>query len=241
MISTPRSGETMVLNALSYHKNCRVLAQLTDKEPKEDKRLFQYLQKSPKNEIDRKYPEDLLLVKNATMAMPRLKLDKAFCLIRNPNAIVYSLVKLGWFDPALEGATGYAENVLTRWCEGIGNKTAKKKSTVNKLFWFLNKRFAEIYYYNTEQLISVWTYEQIVKNPEIIDYYILNSLRLPYEEVSKNIGKHHKGEGHGWNDLNRPIDRKSLDTWKKDDIFVKYAVPKIQENIPEAEKFFFDF
>lgn len=221
IFSMARSGETLLLRALSAHPQISIVHNLREVELLEDLRLFNYLRESENQFVwgeskmclhKNLKPKDILILKQGVWEH---NYDyKGISLIRDPRAIYSSLIS---YDKGLSNEQKI-ENFKTRilaWAKGIDeqlfNDLNKDISNLERFVLFYNRRMAAI-----RDDLSIFRYEDMCENPRAVLTKIVDDLGLPQNEsVFNSHLLFEKGQkGHGKIDLSKPIHSQSFNNWK---------------------------
>lgn len=225
MASMARSGETLMLKIFAVHPQIKVIHNLEKNDNKNSLKAFEYLKTYKHQSISRNHKiikpyelkkGDKLLIKQGVW---RHRYPfKGFVLSRNPISIYSSLKsydkKQNWYD-ANENFWQENENRFRRWLKVIEPDKIDgilSKKPVEQFVDFYNLRMGDL----LEVDIPVIRYEDLIVNTKVTLETVCNILGVPINEELLNSHKYYKKglEGHGQNDLSKPIDDSSLSKYK---------------------------
>lgn len=235
MASMARSGETLLLKTLAVHPNIEIIHNLNKKDDVNKERAFQFLKTYKKNKISISHPivkpyhlnsSKVLIIKQSVWKHPFP--FKGFILSRNPISIYASLKNYDKDLPEYNKSDNFwwqNEKRIIRWMKDIDKELIpllKQKTPIEQFCIFYNLRMKQLK--NTN--LPVIRYEDLLLNTKKTLEIVCDILNV---EMNEKLLKAHLYydvglEGHGKNDLSKPIDVKSLSKYK--------------ENITEKE---FDF
>jgi len=226
LASHARAGETMLLRAFSRHPRVHVPLHV---EQKDDPDSLRFATEVQSLEMQNLHPGhwfarakglkagQVILLKQGTWE-PR-KPFSGVVLVRNPTSFVQSMLEynrregLRW---ALRDKTRYAKTMerLVRWAsamsKGLVRELEAARTTVDALCAF--------YVYRVSWLASrglpLIRYEDLVLQPESQLRRACEALKLDWSPALLQSHTAFQGrEGHGMNDLTRPVDTGSLAKW----------------------------
>ena len=225
MASMARSGETMLLNALSKHSKLRIAGQLED--AIEGQRRLKFLKSWESNYIDTGHPlfADLNLNENDTVIVKQGIWEhpwpfEGFILVRNPVSVYASLAR---YDHVMLRSAESFLNYLGmssakrrlkgnywrfyRWFRDVDADLYRRLDSLNILdifCCFYNRRMGHL----LDLGLPVVHYEHLVSEPETVLTKLCSTISISFER-SMLVGRENK-TGHGKNDLSRPISNTSL-------------------------------
>jgi len=222
--SMARSGETVVLRTLAAHPHVRVVHQIHAEDKGEELRLFSYLQghKPEALSLSHRYLKylncgkaDVLVVKQGVWEhrWP----FRGFILSRNPAAIYASLLTYD-SEPPGERPKSWEGNAkrLVGWMRNIDATLCDEMmglSAIEQFGLFYNRRMGHLY----KTGLPIIYYEKFVSEPRSEVLKILEILGVNFHDsMLRSHEKFPEGcLGHGKNPLGRPIDKNSLEKYKK--------------------------
>lgn len=225
MASMARSGETLMLRILAVHPDIKVIHNLNKEDEDNSFKAFQFLKRFKPTSISNKHKliKPYKLEKNQVILIKQGVWKhkypfKGFVLSRNPVSIYASLKT---YDKKVEGYNGSNnywfenENRLKRWLKEIDPSQiniSSSKEPIEQFVDFYNLRMGDLANLN----LPIIRYEDLVSNTK--DTLVSVCLALDIDMDEKLLKSHEfyeRGlEGHGQNDLSKPIDPSSLNKYK---------------------------
>lgn len=226
MASHARAGETLLLKLLHAHPHIHVPLQIEQHENSFDANFVEEIrtgemisvaQDHPYIARHRIQPASVIVIKQGTWAPSRFQ---GFVLLRQPYAFVSSMIEYNRREGLGFGITHrslYKKTFvrLNRWSQAMNSDLnlllQRQNNVINALSIFYRER--------VEWLISrnlpVFRYETLVLEPKNTLSQICSSIGLKFDERMLHAHKTYSDRpGHGMNDLERPIDKNSLNKWK---------------------------
>lgn len=240
LASHARAGETLVLKLLSEHSRVFVPLQIQKEESKVDQAFISEVQNTGIRSIELSHSyarqsglssEHIILVKQGVW-LHRHPFD-GFTLVRNPQSFVASMLTynvregLDWgFRPY--GRKRYAKTFkrLLRWSQNMSEELCReiesKRSVIDALCCFYNSRIATLSSYRK----TIFKYEDLIMSPLQQLQAMCLELDIKFEDALLDAHLNYPAakEGHGMNDLSRPIDAASMTKWRQGHESVKLKV-----------------
>lgn len=233
MASCARSGETLVLKTMSAHPDVYVPMNLSKEENLGGTRLVREIRETGARNLRKDRLTDLgvqteasvILVKQGVWEHPTQ--FSGFVLVRNPVAVYASLktyddVPFGLkkkLSSALKGKLKKGEDSkdrMVRWLRDIDPTLRDYVKTCDfddAFCAFYTRRMAPL----ANLGLPIVHYESFVKNPTREVKRICDILKIEYrpELLSAHTAYRPGTEGHGKNDLGKPISGDSLEKYRK--------------------------
>jgi len=226
MASMARSGETLLLKMLGAHSQVKIVHNLQVEDDNNENRAFEFLKTYAKTRIRRNHKlfrhynlksNDILLIKQGVWqhSFPFI----GFVLARNPVSIFSSLKAYDkdtiGYDPK-RNFWSKNEKRLLRWSKDISKNLYNellKKEPIEQFVIFYNYRMLSLLKLN----IPIIRYEDLITNTEREIIGLCNILKIDFHEDMVYAHKQYpKGTiGHGKNDLSQPVDKSTLDKYRK--------------------------
>jgi hypothetical protein len=223
--SMARSGETMVLRALAAHPRVHVVHNLARQDSPEETRLFHGLKAHDAPTIPASHPlvAPLSLSPGVVLVLKQGTWEHAapfagFVLARNPVAIYASLraydARACGGDP--DACWHHNTERLVRWLGDIDAGLIPRlvaAPPVEQFCLFYNRRMGAL----STLGLPVVHYERLVTDPVSMLPKItaLLGLDCPGPVLHAHRGYAPGAEGHGRNDLSRPIDTRSIVSYRE--------------------------
>ncbi|WP_157503226.1 sulfotransferase domain-containing protein [Mangrovimonas xylaniphaga] len=225
MASMARSGETLMLKILAVHPDVRVIHNLDKEDDLHSVKAFEFIKNFEPKQISRRHKlmqpyhlkrNQIILIKQGVWKH-QYPFD-GFILSRNPVSIYSSLKaydkKAEGYDEATNFWFGNVER-FKRWLNGIQPEIIEEliaKSPIEQFVDFYNLRMGELL--NTD--IPIVKYEDLIVNTEDTLRKVCSYIGIQMDDSLLNSHKFYKNglEGHGQNDLSKPIDASSLHKYK---------------------------
>jgi len=215
MASFSRSGETLVLRALSAHPDLAVVHQLHAPDSGEDLELFKYLKNQDVQRISPEHPKvahrkdvrsaRAMILKNAVWehAHP----FEGFILVRNPLAVIASARTLTETPEAERNH----RNQVRRWGRDIDKRMLPFLADCDNTTAFcalFTRKMTALY----ASGLPIVRYEDFVRKPDSVLRRLVHHLGVPWDEaVLRSHELYSEGEfGHGRIKLSQPINTQSL-------------------------------
>lgn len=241
MASLARSGETLLLRSLEAHSKLVVPFNIADKiGSRSEELLYEFFRTFEPTEVDIAEPalkylnlkEDSKLIVKQGIWEHQYPFN-GFALIRNPASVWASMLTYGitgkkniqqlqahWLHHRL--------NRFKAWAEAMNANVSDRMLPIQMFTHFYSKRINHLLSLG----LPIIYYEDFVRNPEQNMRRICDILEVEFEpETITSHNKYSNGSvGHGFIQLNRPIDESSIYKFKQ--ILPKEDFNYIVENTP---------
>jgi hypothetical protein len=225
MAGMARSGETLMLRTLAAHPQVHVVHNLAHQDSPEELELFRFLMHYDRPAIAAGHPliarlglrpDQVLLLKQGVWEHRHP--FNGFILARNPVSIYASLLRYDVPRAGADPAACWQPNLerFQRWLGDIEPgliPRLRAVAPVDQFCLFYNRRMGPL----ARLGLPVVHYERFVTEPAAVLAGILGRLGLgePMPAILEAHTRFAAGmEGHGQNDLSRPIDTRSLTTYR---------------------------
>ncbi|MFI0430074.1 sulfotransferase domain-containing protein [Mariniflexile sp. HMF6888] len=227
MASMARSGETLMLKILAVHPNIEIVHNLEKNDNVNKERAFQFLKTYKKETISRTHPvirpynldkNKILLLKQGVWKHPYP--FKGFILSRNPVSIYASLKTYDKELPQYNKNDNFwegNEERFFRWLKDINKKSIplfNGKTPVEQFCLFYNLRMKQL----LDTKLPVIRYEDLLLNTKQTLENVCSILKIDMNDKLLSAHSYYDAgfEGHGKNDLSKPIDTASLIKYRQD-------------------------
>jgi hypothetical protein len=230
LASLARCGQTLMLKLLAAHPRIHVPLQIVEEQDPVDTMFVRRVQEgldslSPGDEYARlrKLDDSTIIVVKQGVWEHRHPF-RGFALVRNPYSVIASLLEFNrrheGLRPALLARHRYAASYarLQRWATAMNPVLAElvsgARTPVEAAAIFYACRVAHLLSLG----IPVFHYERFVREPQAVLSGICSVLGTEFVPAQLEAHLDYRGrgaEGHGLNDLARPVDRQSLDAWRR--------------------------
>lgn len=218
--SLARSGETLVQKYLSAHTKIHICHNLYKDDSPQEIALFEHLMTRRSRSIGVRHPRarhlklkkgDALLIKQGVWNHPHP--FNGFILARNPLSVFASLWTYDLKERGGSPEMNWVHNIerMKRWLGKMDRSLLDRFDHLSP-----EQQFCAFYNHRTDHLASlglkILRYEDLFNNPEQWLSEACSAMGLTYEQQMTDAHLMFLGrkEGHGGNDLSRPLDNRSL-------------------------------
>ncbi|WP_308992666.1 hypothetical protein QLS71_012980 [Mariniflexile litorale] len=237
--SMARSGETLMLKTLAVHPEIVVVHNLDKNDDIVKTQAFEFLKSYKKESIPRNHPvikpynlskSQILLLKQGVWKHPYP--FKGFVLSRNPISIYASLKVYDKDLPEYHDKDNFwfgNKERIFRWLKDIDKESIplfKRKTPVEQFCMFYNLRMKQL----LDTKLPIIRYEDLILNTEVTLKKVCGLLNVGMDKKLLSAHDFYGSglEGHGKNDLSKPIDTSSLTKYKKN--ITKFEFDYIAKN-----------